>query len=103
LLRRLGGRKIALHGVAVFWAALTYEVLGLRFGRLIVKNNFRARGHKHPHGGSANTARSAGDEGDFGIEGQIHNAYKYRTVGQAPGVRSSVLEIISILAVRPET
>src|SRR6266849_7295923 len=77
--RRFRGRKIALQRATVFRATFMHQILGLRFRRLIIEDNFRARGHKHPHRRRANPARSAGDKSNFRIESQIHRAYKYRT------------------------
>ena len=72
--RRLRGRKIALHRAAVPRAAFAHQILGLSLGGLIVEDDFRARGHKHPHRSRANAARSASDKSNFGIERQIHDA-----------------------------
>ena len=72
--RRLRGRKIALQRAAVFRATLTHQILGLRFCRLIIEDNLRARGHKHSHRRRANPARSAGDKSNFRVESQIHDA-----------------------------
>jgi hypothetical protein len=46
---------------------------------LIIEDNLRARGDKHPHYRRANPSRSAGDKGNFRVESQIHDGYEYRT------------------------
>ena len=68
------GRKIALHSAAVLRAAFLNQGFGLRFCRLIIEYNLRARSHKQTHRRRADAARSAGDQGDFSLERQIHNA-----------------------------
>ena len=49
-------------------------MLRLRFRRLIVEDNLRARCHEQPHGRRADPARAAGNESNFGIECQVHSA-----------------------------
>ncbi len=92
LLRPRRSGKIALDGAAVFRATFAHQVLGLRLRRLIIEDNFRAGGHKQPHCRRADSARAAGDKSNFGIESQVHNAYKYRTAG----VGGRILDVMAL-------